>query len=118
MTNEVDILAAQAKDMEELLNNEQYKKNAVDSAVQIHAEFPDWFEPKKLTKVFNVSLDEVFRKLETLIAFKLCVCKRIRNKPHFRIDLDKKVQRRLLNDLLEKKGQEVKILKEKLSNLD
>lgn len=101
------------------LENKDRRKEALDLAHQISKEVGnDWFQPKKLLKKFKVDVKEIQNKLIILSAFKLVAYKEERGLQWYKIDINQKDQRLLLQQEIEFHQAQLQILKEKLSSLD
>lgn len=105
--------------VKDFISKPENKEMAINLANQIKKEMGDnWFPVSKFLKVFKSGTDEARAKFIVLGAFNLVAYKEVKNKQYYKIDMDKKSQRiALLNDIAFHEAQ-LKILKQKLSNLD
>lgn len=115
---ELEIKQTDKEVVEQFLSNKENKILSAEIGQQIKEVFPNWFNVAKLVKKFKLSTAEAMQKIEILMMFNMCVGKVEKNIPYFRIDLDQRVQREILDRQIQAKEKEIAILKEKLAKLE
>mgnify|MGYP003402682236 FL=1 len=115
---ELEIKQTDKEVVEQFLSNKENKILSAEIGQQIKEVFPNWFNVAKLVKKFKLSTAEAMQKIEILMMFNMCVGKVEKNIPYFRIDLDQRVQREILDRQIQAKEKEIAILKEKLTKLE
>jgi hypothetical protein len=105
--------------MNEFLANPENKKMAIELAHQIMKEIgDDWFQHKQLKKIFKNDEKQIAAKLTVLGAFNLCAYKQKKDAQWYKIDIDQKTQRVLVQQEIEFHEAQISILKEKLTRLN
>lgn len=118
MSENVDLEQVK-KELNEFLNNQENKEQAVLLAHQIKEEIStEWFELKKLIKKFKLTEQQAYTRMTILCAFNLAA-KDVRGAVQkYKIDFDRTTQRQLLIDEITFHESQVAILKQRLSKLN
>ncbi len=116
---ENESLEKDKKTITAFISDPENKRMAMELAHQIAKEIGYvWFQAKKLKKLFKNDDKQIAAKLTVLGAFKLCAYRQEKDIQWYKIDIDQRIQRVLVQQEIEFHTAQIEILKEKLTTLN